>query len=639
MNRRLTWVVLILGVGIVGTTVASLSADRKVETRVAQVTVYSDRAMVTREGKTSVDPGIRRITLNGVPPLLHDETVRVSASGTAEAKILEVKVERVFLDTIPTSRMKPLLQKSKGIADELQKLTDRMTVVAQQKDFLGKIGIASSESISHELRLQRPKVEDWKRALSFFDEELSRLNAEYRSIQTQKQDLERSFNAVQSEIKELGGRSEKSEKQIAVLFDVTKGGSLNVQASYLVDQAGWSPAYDIRVASVDTNINLTYAALVDQSTGEDWTNARLTLSTSKPAFGGTPPEVLPWFIGTSEGALGGVEGFVRDAATGEPLVGANVIVMGRSEGAATDVNGFYRIANVPAGSHQLRCTYIGYAAVVMNVVARPFAGTRADFSLAAEAVEVQAVEVVRERPLVSKSATNAVRIADPTQLVPRPDRVVAYQTATMTSAITAASFEIPGESTIPSDNAKHRVTVMVASVGASFSYTCVPRIQADAFLKASMRNTTDYPLLPGPMSVYLDNSFIVNSKLPAVLPGEPFEAFLGIDNGVKVERKLLNRLTDQTGLFSKKRNVSFDIAISAQNLKKVVQTLSIRESIPMSQDERIKVTLSHPKPEEVVPDANGIITWQMNLAPGERRDFHLQYAVEAPFEVNVGGME
>ncbi len=641
MNKRFTRAILMLCVCLWGTTGASPSVGRKIETRITQVTVYSDRAMVTREGKTSLESGVQRITIGGVPPLLLDETVRVSASGTADAKILEVKVERVFMDTIPATRLKPLLQKSKTIADELQKLTDRSAVVAQQREFLGKIGVASSESISYELRSQRPKVDEWKKALTFLDEELSRLNEESRAIQAQKQDLEQAFRTVQSEIKSFGGRSERSEKQIAVIIDVSKGGSLKFEASYLVDQAGWTPAYDIRVASADTNVSLAYSALVKQNTGEDWTNTRLTLSTSKPTLGGSPPEALPWFVGTAEGAFGWVEGFVRDAGTGEPLVGANVTASGRPLGAATDVNGYYRIANVQAGSQQLQCSYIGYQTVVTNVVARPYVGTRADVALAAQAVSGEEVVVTGERPVVRKNATSAMRIVDGNQSppVPKQDRPVSYQTTTVSSAMTAASFEISGGSTIPSDNAEHRVSIMVASVGASLSYTSVPRIQADAFLKASMRNSTDYPLLPGPMSVYLDNSFIVNSKLPAVLPGEPFEAYLGIDNGVKVERKLLNRLTDQTGLFSKKRNVSFDIEISVRNLKKTAQTITIRESIPVSQDEQIKVTLVRPTAEEAVPDANGIITWQMNLAPGERRKLRLQYSVEAPFEVNVGGME
>jgi hypothetical protein len=88
---------------------------------------------------------------------------------------------------------------------------------------------------------------------------------------------------------------------------------------------------------------------------------------------------------------------------------------------------------------------------------------------------------------------------------------------------------------------------------------------------------------------------LATSKLPAVLPGETFDAFLGVDNGVRVERKLLNRLTEVSGLFSKTRKVNYDILIVAENRKKTSAVLSIQENVPISQDDRVKVTIAAPK--------------------------------------------
>jgi uncharacterized protein (TIGR02231 family) len=106
------------------------------------------------------------------------------------------------------------------------------------------------------------------------------------------------------------------------------------------------------------------------------------------------------------------------------------------------------------------------------------------------------------------------------------------------------------------------------------------------------------------------------------------------DNGVRVERKLLSRLTETSGLFSKTRNVRYGVLIVAENLKKTGQTLSIQEKVPVSQDQRVKVVIGAPKPEDRVPDGNGVITWQLNLAPGERREIKSQYSIESPIELN-----
>ena len=59
------------------------------------------------------------------------------------------------------------------------------------------------------------------------------------------------------------------------------------------------------------------------------------------------------------GTTGKVKGRILDVETGEPLQGANVQIVGSSLGAATDINGFYFMLNVPPGQHDLIVTYIG----------------------------------------------------------------------------------------------------------------------------------------------------------------------------------------------------------------------------------------------------------------------------------------
>ena len=613
--------------------------DVRVHSRIVKATVYTDRAMVTREAKADVSPGLRQITLGGLSPLLQDQSVRVSASGSAQAKILEVKVDRVFLDTVSAARIAPLLQTRKSLNDEMRVLNDRLAVLTHQRDFLNKITIASQESIARELRTQKPSADDWGKLLGFFDAEFSKLDAESRQLEGKRTTVQENLEAVEKEISSAGGNPEKTEKLITVAFDVQRGGSLAIEASYLISQAGWTPTYDIRVSSADTIVELTYSALVKQNTGEDWKGVHMTLSTSLPALGGAPPELQPWYVGAAERAQGSIEGFVRDAGTGEALVGVNVILMGSPAGMATDVNGYYRINNVPSGWQVIRVSYVGYQTVNVRVNVRPYASARADVSMQAEGVTLGAVEITANEP-ASKDAAKMMRQerAMPAGAAAAPPPI-AYQTAEVKESLTSASFPIAGESTVPADNSDHRVTVMIAPLGGSFSHSSVPKLQAEAFFKATLRNSTDYPILPGPMSVYVDNGFVSISKLPAVMPGEKFDAFLGADNGVHIERKLLNRVTEVSGLFSKTRKTRYEILIVAENRKKLPQTLSVRENVPVSQDERVKVEIVLPRPEEATPDANGIIIWQLRLLPGERKEIKVQYSIEAPIHLTVGGIE
>ena len=611
--------------------------DTRVPSRIVAATVYTDRAMVTREAKAEIAPGLRHVTLGGLPPLLQDQSVRVAASGSAQAKIVEVKVDQVFLDTISAARIAPLLQSRKNLNADIRVLNDRLAVIAHQRDFLNKITIASQESIARELRTQKPTADDWGKLLGFFDAEYTKLDGESRQIDEKRGALQQKLEAVEKELGAAGGSPEKKEKTITVAFDVMKGGSVVLEASYLISQAGWSPSYDIRVSSADTIVELTYSALVRQNTGEDWKDVRMTLSTSQPALGGAPPELQPWYVGASDRAQGSVEGSVRDAGSGDPLVGVTIQAMGTPSGTVTDANGYYRIGNVPSGWQVLRISDVGYQTVNLRVNVRPYASARADVSLNEASVTVGAVEITANEPAAKKS--ESVLRAGRADIQTAPPAPVSYQTAEVKESLTSASFPVAGENTVPADNADHKVTVMVAPLAGSFSHSTVPKLQPDAFFKAALTNSTDFPILPGPTSVYVDNGFVSTSKLAAVMPGEKFDAFLGADNGVHIERKLVNKVTEVSGLFSKTRKTRYEILITAQNRKKIAERLSIRENVPVSQDERVKVEITAPRPEEAAPDAGGIITWQIRLAPGEKREIKVQYSIEAPADLSVGGLE
>jgi hypothetical protein len=109
-------------------------------------------------------------------------------------------------------------------------------------------------------------------------------------------------------------------------------------------------------------------------------------------------------------AQGRISGKVTDLETGEPLIGANVLVVGTSFGAATDVNGEYLIINLSAGTVEVKCSYIGYQSITQSDV-RVTTGltNELDFQLPAEGVSVADVVVIAERPLIQKDNTNKIR--------------------------------------------------------------------------------------------------------------------------------------------------------------------------------------------------------------------------------------
>ena len=109
------------------------------------------------------------------------------------------------------------------------------------------------------------------------------------------------------------------------------------------------------------------------------------------------------------GTTGKINGRVTDKDTGEPLIGANVLIQDTPLGAATDIDGYYAILNIPPGNYTLRVQYVGYQTVVVeDVSVQADFTTERDFELSSSAVELGELVVTSERPLIREDMTSSL---------------------------------------------------------------------------------------------------------------------------------------------------------------------------------------------------------------------------------------
>src|SRR5712671_3861837 len=101
------------------------------------------------------------------------------------------------------------------------------------------------------------------------------------------------------------------------------------------------------------------------------------------------------------GNTGKIAGRVTDAKSKDPLVGVNVVIVGTSLGAATDIDGQYTILNIPPNSYKLKASILGYDPVTVEGLQVSIdLTTRRDFELNETVVEQREVVIIAERPLV-----------------------------------------------------------------------------------------------------------------------------------------------------------------------------------------------------------------------------------------------
>ncbi len=612
---------------------------KTVASTVESATVYEDRALVTRSANLNLTSGKHQIILAGLPDGLIDYSVRVSGDGAAAVKILDVKIEEEYFAEISEQAMRQYHQHRDSLKFEKQAVLDRISVLETQKGFIESLKSESSQDINRDLVRQAPAVENWQKMVQFFGDNLGNIYDELRNQRKQQQQIKNKIEIINHKIKQ--GSSSHSSKKIRVPLLVESPGSLKLSVSYLIHGASWKPVYDARILAEKKMLELTYFAIVEQNTGENWDNTKLTLSTAKPHSTPEIPLLIPLYITTnsrvnnylsSSGKAGNafydrlpanmfykpnrrippghgyIEGKILDRSSKEPLPYVNVTIGESTFGAATDSDGYFKIPRVPAGWHSVYVNFIGYGDIQAKIEVKEGYTLNLDFYLEESSVEGQAAYVA----------------------APHPEQTVRYSLANIERKLTAAIFEIPEQNDIPSDGAPHKVMIMNKALNVDFDYIAIPRELEKIFLKSQVKNATDVTLLGGRVNIFLENEFINQTTISNIAPNETFDLALGVDESINVKRTMINRYFETKGLFGGKQKVTYEFEITVTNHKRTEESIQVIDQLPISRDEKVNVKLLSPDEKDVKIDRLKNITWAVNLKPGESQKLPLKFQVEFP---------
>lgn len=227
-------------------------------------------------------------------------------------------------------------------------------------------------------------------------------------------------------------------------------------------------------------------------------------------------------------------------------------------------------------------------------------------------------------------------------------RDAAVATASVESAATSATFRIATPVTLPSDNTTQKVAITSVPLPATLHYEATPKLIESAFLSARATNVSEFPFLAGAVNAFLDDTFVATSRLKTVMSGESFDLALGADEGISVQRRLVNRFSENTGLMNSGRRVTYDVLLTFTNNKRTAERIAFREGMPVSRHEKIVVKLLSPAerdigtpaaPKEITREEDGRLVWRFELKPGEKREIPFKVSVDHPADLAVAGLD
>src|SRR6476469_5594318 len=271
---------------------------KTLDTSISEVTVYTDRALVTRRGTVALTGNERELAIASVPATLETESVRATGAGTVAVRLLGVRTETVFSSEPVGDRIAELTQQIQELETQKRAINDKITARKIQLKFVEGLSEKSVGFFSSSIAKQQVGLNETGELLNFLGTNYLKYVSAIAQHERQQHELDNQIQALQQKLQQVKTPHSQQSFNIRVAIEPSGSSNFELEVSYVVTRARWTPLYDLRVNTTNNQINLNYLAEVNQNTGEDWTGVALTLSTAKPGMGTLPPKLEPWFIDT-----------------------------------------------------------------------------------------------------------------------------------------------------------------------------------------------------------------------------------------------------------------------------------------------------------------------------------------------------
>jgi hypothetical protein len=606
---------------------------------VTDVTVFSDRARVTRSGALAVS-GDKKLELAVLVDTVDASSVNVEVSG---AELLAVELNRLEDEQLPVGEARALLTQLEENGDALAKVQRETAALEAEATALNALApqVPQGDPLKPAPKLS---PSGWTAAVTFAADQLGRAQTRARELHLKQQDLEDKRAELVKKAQLLGGAQRRTG--LRVVASVRGSGQARFAVTYMALRARWYPSYDVQLQPDTGKVQVSFAGLVSQETGEDWSDAALTLSTAVPSQSAEFPRLLTWKIGAKERFIPTPSPASEQVQPPPPL--PPLIPVAREEDA---LRGKLAQAGAlpPPEPEKPKVGVYEPRKQAKQRPAREFdesgAKTRAFGGAPASApppVAAAAPDYDRayksEEVSVLASAPGSMRSSGPSyrttgfSLAPPPG----YQRPAFAGDLPAAaaggydlSWPSLQKETVQSGKGSRRVALFTQTWPVTTERKLYPALFAESFLTAELKNPAAWPLPAGLAHLYVGADPAGTAQLKLASPGETFTLPLGIDRALKPVRNV--KVVDaEHGIISKDDVSEYTVSIQLANPYRAPVAVRIYDQIPVTSDKEVEVKLVETKPQANVDSVRGHLEWRLTLAAGQKTELSYRYTLKRP---------
>jgi TonB-dependent SusC/RagA subfamily outer membrane receptor len=559
--------------------------------------VYRSGAELHHTAKATLEKGNNDVVIEGVSNDVDLNSLQFGSDGGVT--VMSVELATNYLKP----GVKPMLVKKleDSVETETRALSRLQVILKTDKDMLDLLN-ANKEIRGTQTGLS---VAELVKMMEYYKTKTLELQNEITDYNERAVKLAELIAKLNNQLNEEKNKNTKTTGSLILQLFSPMSGNFNFTISYITKNASWNPYYDLFVESVNKPVRLIYRAKVAQSTGIDWKQVNLSLSTSTPNQQNTAPVFNGWFLGyinpvSSSLQIRGTNSFANSLSGNMSL--QEVVVAGYGT----------RMKQSLATEADATPVYV----VNGNII------SKADF----ERIAPQSIASMNVLKDASASAIYGSRAANGAIVVALKDKMGDYVSIADNELNMVYNIDLPYD--MESSGKEQSVQLKESSVASTYKFYAAPKLDKEAYLLADVADWEQLNLIPGEANIIFEGTYVGKTIIDPNSTKDTLTLTLGRDKRVVVKRDKLVDVSSVKFLGSNKKQV-FSYEITVKNNKKEKISMLLKDQYPLSTNKDIEVELLETSGADVNKDL-GILNWNIELAPGESKKYKLSYSVKYP---------
>lgn len=535
---------------------------------ISSVIVYRGQALVTRTINIDLPQGSSEFTVNKLPAKIVPESLYAQTSGNVTVLSVRYHEKAVKEDTREeVKQLEGQIESTKNKIRHIDRNHKHGGNLWRKYDTIWKLAVDASNADLNRGLLQSEQIES---LTQYLEDKWNALHEKALELEDTKAEFEKELELLKRRRKELDAGWSPTERQAVVFINKTDNKPATIELNYLVNGATWIPQYNLRADPGESTALIEYNALLNQTSGEDWPNVSLALSTAQPAMVAAPPALEPMKITLRS----------RDELGQAPM----------PSGAAQQ-----------AMQQQVdfRDRQAEFGKLLRSRRFQAKRGKAAQRELSQIALDNQMLEFVASSSEVQKFKKEMAKIK-------RTEGV-------------SVTYNLPGRLTLPSRSDQQLVSIASILAKADLVFVATPLLTDYVYLQGELLNNSNHVLLPGQAAMFRNGEFTGKGQIPLVTIGQKFTTGFGVDSQIQVSREFDEKKTD-TLWGNRVDENHYRIAIS--NYKNTPVKLQLFDRLPYTENEDLQI-YGFETSTKLSTDAEylrtarkkGILRWDLSLKP------------------------